>query len=113
MPAARGLQIPDDVVLVGFDDIERTALASVPITSVKQTVESLLKRIRGQSVEPYITLQPELVVRATSLKPGAGDVRHQNSLSAPILKPSPLLPHSHSQWQLESKTKRCKRCSPP
>lgn len=76
----KGLQIPDDIALVGFDDIERTALAPVPMTSVKQptdeisrlAVESLLKRVRRQPVEPYITLQPELVVRASSLKSGAG-----------------------------------------
>ena len=41
----RGLQLPDEVALVGFDDSERAALASVPMTSVKQTVASLLRRI--------------------------------------------------------------------
>ena len=85
------------MALVGFDDIERVALAPVPMTSVKQTtdeisrlaVESLLKRIRGQSVEPYITLQPELVVRASSLKRGAGDVLDR---PAHTLTPRPLRP---------------------
>lgn len=100
------------MVLVGFDDIEPVALASVPMTSVKQTVESLLKRIRGQSAEPYITLQPELVTRASSLKPDAGECVTQTAAQPRSSSHLPYSPTPLGNGSLKARLNVAKRCSP-
>jgi LacI family transcriptional regulator len=81
--AAHGLRVPDDVAIVGYDDIEFAAGAAVPLSSVRQPREDLGRRgaellyeeIRareaGEAPEPHhVRFQPELVVRrSTSPKP--------------------------------------------
>jgi LacI family transcriptional regulator len=69
-----GLRIPEDLALVGYDDIEFAASAGVPITSVRQprermgaiAVDLLLAEIDGADERSRIVLQPELVVRESS-----------------------------------------------
>ena len=71
--AERGLTIPSDVAIVGFDDIPAASFTSPPLTTVSQDVkaagealvDTLLRKIRGQQVEPY-TLPTQLVVRGSS-----------------------------------------------
>jgi DNA-binding LacI/PurR family transcriptional regulator len=75
--AGAGLRIPDDVALVGFDDIPAASLANPPLTTVVQDsaaagrtlVELLLGRIRGE-VGGGVILPTRLVVRPSS-DPGA------------------------------------------
>lgn len=67
-----GVRVPDDVAVVGLDDIELAARARVPLTTVRQpsdrigelAVETLLARLRGER-PPQIRhlLAPQLVVR--------------------------------------------------
>jgi LacI family transcriptional regulator len=72
------LRVPEDVALVGYDDIEFAAAAAVPITSVRQprermgseAVDLLLAEIDGATVRRRIVFQPELVVRESSV-PGS------------------------------------------
>jgi LacI family transcriptional regulator, galactose operon repressor len=68
------LQIPDDVALVGFDDLEWTTLIEPPLTVVRQpvqeiglqTAERLLARMRGDRSQPHrIRLATEFVVRGS------------------------------------------------
>jgi LacI family transcriptional regulator len=67
----QGLKIPDDVALVGFDDIERGEYAAVPLTTVrqptdsigKQAVELLQSLMEGKGSHLRRILQPELVIR--------------------------------------------------
>lgn len=68
--------IPEDVALVGYDDISFAAAAVVPITSVRQprhlmgatAVDLLLedKDLAASDDRRHVVFQPELVVRASS-----------------------------------------------
>ncbi|MEU6578547.1 LacI family DNA-binding transcriptional regulator [Streptomyces sp. NPDC046805] len=75
---AAGVSVPDDIALVGYDDIEFAAAAVVPLTSVRQparrmgraAAELLIEETGEQTAQHEhrrIVLQPELVVRASSL----------------------------------------------
>jgi LacI family transcriptional regulator len=72
---ARGLALPDDISLVGFDDVQWTDMVSPGITTVAQpTIELgrraaalLLRRIREPRSETQLELlQPRLVVRGST-----------------------------------------------
>jgi LacI family transcriptional regulator, purine nucleotide synthesis repressor len=75
-----GLDIPEDVGIVGFDDIERSAYAPVPLTTIRQptqaigqkAIELLLARIHGKSVPLRTILETELVPRSSTAPHGAG-----------------------------------------
>jgi len=68
----RGLSIPEDLALVGFDDAPWAKLLDPPLTTVRQptyeigrrAAELLFARIDEPDRPPaFVTLQPELVVR--------------------------------------------------
>lgn len=69
-----GLKIPDDVAIVGFDDIRQDVRAQVPLTTVhqpteeigKRAVENLIHRIENKPVDVRTILEPCLVVRVSS-----------------------------------------------
>jgi len=74
-----GLRVPEDVVIIGFDDIEFAAAATVPLSSIRQPreelgrggAELLFREIElteaGIPVDhQHLKFQPELVVRASS-----------------------------------------------
>ena len=71
----RGLRVPDDIAIVGYDDIDFAAAAVVPLTSVRQpsallgrtAVELLLAEADDPGVEPrQVEFQPELIVREST-----------------------------------------------
>jgi LacI family transcriptional regulator len=75
-----GLDVPGDLAIVGYDDIEFAAAAAVPLTSVRQprhrlgltAGELLLQEVSGENGHDHqqVEFAPELVVRAsTSAKP--------------------------------------------
>ena len=70
-----GLRVPDDVSVVGFDDIEAAAYMNPPLTTVRQPLKkmgeiaarTLLDRIEGRLKDiPEIVIEPELVVRRST-----------------------------------------------
>jgi len=74
-----GLRVPEDVSVVGFDDIQSAAFQNPGLTTVRQPLrqmgviaaETLLKRINAPAKAPYpkmITVEPELIVRESTAK---------------------------------------------
>lgn len=70
-----GLRVPQDVAIVGYDDIEFAAAAAVPLSSVRQprqqlgrtAAEMLLEEASGVEHEHrQAEFEPDLVVRASS-----------------------------------------------
>jgi LacI family transcriptional regulator len=77
---AAGVDVPEDLAIVGYDDIEFAAAAAVPLTSVRRpavtmgalAAELLLEETEAQGAPTAhehrrVVLQPELVVRGSSL----------------------------------------------
>ncbi|PYI67959.1 LacI family transcriptional regulator [Arthrobacter livingstonensis] len=71
----RTLRIPEDVALVGYDDIDFAASAVVPLTSIRQptaligrtAVELLTEQLSDPAARPRsVVFKPELVVRAST-----------------------------------------------
>ncbi len=66
-----GQRVPDDIAIVGFDDIERSAYADVPLSTVRQptakigrtAIEALLQKINGAHPPIRSALEPTLVIR--------------------------------------------------
>lgn len=84
---ARGLRIPDDVALLGVDDIHLAAYHHPPLSTVRVDkqglgrvgAELLLRRLRGERVPPITTLPTELVARATTRPAPARPPRRRKS----------------------------------
>ena len=66
-----GYKVPDDLAIVGFDDIDQAKYAKVPLTTIHQPIEKigtaaidkLLHIIEGTKTEVRSILQPHLIVR--------------------------------------------------
>lgn len=75
-----GVKVPDDVALVGYDDIDFAADWVVPLTSVRQPTDQLgylaaqllFEHSAGDEahVHRQTVLQPELIVRSSSTRGG-------------------------------------------
>jgi len=73
-----GLRVPQDVSVVGFDDIQSVAFISPPLTTVRQPLlkmgeiaaRTLVDRIEGRvKYVSEIVIEPEFVVRRSTARP--------------------------------------------
>jgi signal transduction histidine kinase/DNA-binding LacI/PurR family transcriptional regulator len=67
----RGVRVPDDVAVTGFDDLREAQSIGVPLTTVRQSfytagksaLQALLKRISGDTLQKQVVTPTQVVVR--------------------------------------------------
>lgn len=73
-----GFRVPEDISVVGFDDIQGAAFHNPSLTTIRQPLlqmgavaaRILLQRIRGQATFPdVVPIHPELVIRESTCPP--------------------------------------------
>ncbi len=79
-----GLRVPEDVSVVGFDDIQGAAFHNPSLTTIRQPLQQmgdvaariLLQRIRGQATFPdVVPIHPEIIIRESTCPPNPRHVR--------------------------------------
>jgi LacI family transcriptional regulator len=74
---AAGLRVPDDLAIVGYDDIDFAAAAAIPLTSVRQPRLELgrwaAKLVIDEATNPHHkhqqqVFEPDLVARASTVR---------------------------------------------
>ena len=94
-----GVRVPDDIAIVGLDDIELAARVRVPLTTIRQptsgigsmAVDYLLSRLHGETPPVRQLLEPELIVRRSS---GAAD---SSIVASETIATPPAVLHSLAQ----------------
>jgi DNA-binding LacI/PurR family transcriptional regulator len=77
-----GLRIPDDLSVVGFDDVPAAEWTNPPLTTVRQPIVEkgrlaarlLIQRMKGQAVDSPAPLSTTLVIRGSTSKPTNSDL---------------------------------------
>ncbi len=78
--AEAGLRVPEDLSVVGFDDIQLAPHVNPPLTTMRQDKlglggaagDALIARVAGDTDRPALrTLPVELVVRGSTAPPAA------------------------------------------
>jgi len=74
---SHGLQVPKDISIVGFDDIDEAMYASPPLTTIRQSpanvgtiaAENLIERLEGRERSLTVQLKGSLIVRESTAPP--------------------------------------------
>ncbi|SNT61588.1 DNA-binding transcriptional regulator, LacI/PurR family [Asanoa hainanensis] len=69
-----GRRVPDDVAVIGFDDIEMARYTEPPLTTVRQPIQQigremarqLMRLVAGEEIEPITMLPTELIIRESA-----------------------------------------------
>jgi DNA-binding LacI/PurR family transcriptional regulator len=85
-----GLAIPEDVSVMGFDDIEFASVAYPPLTTIRQPLqemgataaEILLRKLAKDEVVEDICLRPELIMRSSTCPPSMAGVNGARGLAS-------------------------------
>lgn len=72
-----GIKVPNEVSVIGFDDIQNAAFQNPRLTTIRQPLrrmgelaaETLLKRINGGEYPKIVAVEPELIVRESTAAP--------------------------------------------
>jgi PAS domain S-box-containing protein len=90
---ARGVRVPQEVAVVGFDDVGETELVTPPLTTVRQSLykqgrqatEMVLALLAGEKIPEQVTPPAEVVIRQSCgclppavSQPGLGQVAKEN-----------------------------------
>lgn len=76
--AAKGVRVPEDLSVVGFDDLDLSRVVSPPLTTVRQPLEEmarmgaelLLRLVEGREIHTlHVELATQLVVRSSTAPP--------------------------------------------
>jgi DNA-binding LacI/PurR family transcriptional regulator len=73
----RGLHVPDDISVVGFDDLPDSRHFSPPLTTVRQdfaalgslTLQLIIAAIQGEEGAQHDMIAPTLIVRSSTVPP--------------------------------------------
>jgi LacI family transcriptional regulator len=83
-----GLRVPEDISVVGFDDIQSASYHNPSLTTIRQPLQQmgqtaariLLQRIRKEKKFPQVvSILPELVIRESTCPPSYGRPRRRRS----------------------------------
>jgi len=82
-----GYRVPDDVSVVGFDDIQSASFHIPRITTIRQPLklmgstaaEALLRKLTGESVPSILRIAPELILRESTAAPAVAYARSRAS----------------------------------
>ena len=102
-----GLRVPEDIALIGYDDITFAAAAAVPLSSIRQPRRLLGRRAaellfsevdaldQGLPHEhQHVRFVPELIVRRSTAGVGPGSSRRRQSMTVPRAPGHSWLPDS-------------------
>jgi LacI family transcriptional regulator len=72
-----GCRVPEDVSVMGFDDIEFASISYPPLTTIRQPLremgataaEVLIRKIEKKEAVENISVRPELVIRSSTCSP--------------------------------------------
>jgi DNA-binding LacI/PurR family transcriptional regulator len=90
-----GHRVPEDISVMGFDDIEFASIANPPLTTIRQPLhemgakaaELLIRKISDDQTTQDICVRPELIVRSSTCPPSTSSAQgKKRALKSP---PSP------------------------